>query len=70
MVRPERLICDPAPGHINRIVGATTLTRYLGSIVRYDFTPRGAETSLLGEAAVAPTAAVAVHPEHIRLLDA
>jgi putative spermidine/putrescine transport system ATP-binding protein len=70
MLRPERLIRDPAPDHVNRIAGATTFTRYLGAIVRYDFTPHGAQTSLLGEAAVAPKTAVAVQPEHIRLLDA
>jgi putative spermidine/putrescine transport system ATP-binding protein len=70
MLRPERLVGDPPAAHVNRIAGATTFTRYLGSIVRYDFTPQGASTSLLGEAAVAPTAAVAVNPEHIRLLDA
>jgi putative spermidine/putrescine transport system ATP-binding protein len=70
MLRPERLIGDPPAGHINRIAGATTFTRYLGSIVRYDFTPQGAESSLLGEATMAPAAAVAVNPEHIRLLDA
>jgi putative spermidine/putrescine transport system ATP-binding protein len=70
MLRPERLVGDPPAGHVNRITGTTTFTRYLGSIVRYDFTPEGARTPLLGEAAVAPTAAVAVNPEHIRLLDA
>jgi putative spermidine/putrescine transport system ATP-binding protein len=70
MLRPERLVGDPAPGYINRLEGATTFTRYLGSIVRYDFTPQGAATSLLGEASAAPRAAVAVNPEHIRLLDA
>ena len=70
MLRPERLIADPPTDQPNRMVGQTTFSRYLGSVVRYDFTPHGASQALLGEAHAAPAAAVAVAPEHIRLLDA
>jgi putative spermidine/putrescine transport system ATP-binding protein len=69
MVRPERVRADPPKGTANRIEGRTTFTRYLGSTVRYDFTPQGQSTAWLGEGHAVPREAIAVAPEHIRLLD-
>ncbi|NDV11355.1 ABC transporter ATP-binding protein [Crenobacter caeni] len=68
LVRPEHVEADPAEGSVNRIAGRVTLNRYLGSFNRYDFVPTGGSEPWLGEARVAPAAAIAVAPEHIRLL--
>jgi putative spermidine/putrescine transport system ATP-binding protein len=69
MVRPERVAADPPAGAPNRIVGSTTVARYLGSVVRYDFMPQGHTQAWLGEGHATPREAIAVAPQHIRLLD-
>ncbi|MGL6070782.1 ABC transporter ATP-binding protein [Craterilacuibacter sp.] len=70
LVRPEHIEADPLPGTVNRIEGRVTLNRYLGSFNRYDFMPAGSAAPWLGEARHAPQTAIAVAPEHIRLLAA
>ncbi|MXR35963.1 ABC transporter ATP-binding protein [Craterilacuibacter sinensis] len=70
LVRPEHIEADPPLFAVNRMEGHVTLNRYLGSFNRYDFMPHGAQQPWLGEARSAPADAIAVAPEHIRLLAA
>ncbi|GKS94756.1 ABC transporter ATP-binding protein [Acidovorax sp. SUPP2825] len=69
LVRPEHVRPDPAPRAVNRLEGRTGALRYLGSTTRYDFAVPGAPTPLLAESPQPAQAAVAIAPEHIRLLD-
>ncbi len=69
LLRPEQLQSDPPTGAPNRIPGRSGAQRYLGAVVRYDFHPQGATQPLLAEARTAAREAVAIAPEHIRLLD-
>ena len=69
LLRPEYLHPDPPPGTPNRLPGLAGAQRYLGAVVRYDFQPQGSTQTLLAEARTAAREAVAIAPEHIRLLD-
>ena len=69
LVRPEHIQPDPPPGSPNRLSGRTGAQRYLGALTRYDFEVPGAPRPFLAESAVPATAAIAIAPEHIRLLD-
>lgn len=69
LVRPEHVQPEPPLGTPNRLEGSVCMQRYLGSIVRYDFQIPGAPRPLLAEAHTVPLGAVAIAPEHVRLLD-
>lgn len=69
LIRPEHINPQPGAADINRLPGAVTAQRYLGSLIRYDFTVEGATSPWLAEAPQLPTQFVSVSPEHIRLLD-
>lgn len=69
LIRPEHVQIDPLEITLNRMTGRVGAQRYLGSLSRFDFHIPGAATPLLGEARSLPTAAIAVAPEHICLLD-
>jgi putative spermidine/putrescine transport system ATP-binding protein len=69
LMRPEHIQPDPEPDALNRLAGHTSAQRYLGSIVRYDFSVPGAPQPFLAEARAAASQAIAIAPEHIRLLD-
>ena len=69
MVRPEHMRPDPAPGSVNRLQGQCGAQRYLGALTRYDFAVPGADKPFLAESAVPAVEAIAIAPEHIRLLD-
>ena len=69
LIRPEHINPQPDSDDVNRLPGRVTAQRYLGSLIRYDFTADGAFTPWLAEAAVLPSQFISVRPEHIRLLD-
>jgi len=69
LMRPEHFRPDPGPDAVNRIMGKVGARRYLGSVSRYDFHVEGLPKTLLGESKVPAVEAVAISPEHIRLLD-
>ena len=69
LVRPESIDTDPPAGTVNRLPGRVTLKRYLGALTRYDFQVDGCDTVWLGDARHVPEHAIAVVPEHVRLLD-
>ncbi|QRF57353.1 ABC transporter ATP-binding protein [Variovorax paradoxus] len=69
LVRPEHMAPDPAPGTPNRIAGRCGAQRYLGALTRYDFEVPGASKPFLAESARPATEAIAIAPEHLRLLD-
>ncbi len=69
LIRPEQVQSDPAPGTINRLEGRSGAARYLGSLTRYDFTANGASKPFLVEGRSLATQAIAIAPQHIRLLD-
>ena len=69
LMRPEHLVPDPAPGTLNRLDGRVSAQRYLGAVSRYDFMVEGASAPLLVESSQVAQEAVAISPEHIRLLD-
>ncbi|WP_454905350.1 ABC transporter ATP-binding protein [Variovorax gossypii] len=69
LVRPEHIRPDPAPGAVNRLAGSTRAQRYLGALTRYDFEVPGAGKPFLAESSAPALEAIAVAPEHIRLLD-
>jgi putative spermidine/putrescine transport system ATP-binding protein len=69
LARPEHLIPDPAEGVVNRLEGRLGAVRYLGSVYRYDFEVEGADKAFLVESSHVAERAIAVPPEHIRLLD-
>ncbi len=69
LVRPEHVRPDPAPGTVNRLEGSTRAQRYLGALTRYDFEVPGAAKPFLAESPAPALQAIAIAPEHIRLLD-
>ncbi|CAN7514171.1 ABC transporter ATP-binding protein [Variovorax sp. LjRoot84] len=69
LIRPEHVQPDPAPDALNRLAGRTSAQRYLGALTRYDFEVSGAGKPFLAESRAAASQAIAVAPEHIRLLD-
>ena len=69
MVRPEHVQADPPPACVNRLQGHPGAQRYLGALTRYDFEVPGASKPFLAESAVPAARAIAIAPEHIRLLD-
>ncbi len=69
LIRPEHVQADPAEETANRLRGSLGTERYLGSVCRYDFHVPGAETPILAESRSAAQNAIAIAPEHIRLLD-
>ena len=68
LIRPEHIQADPAADALNRLAGQTGASRYLGSISRYDFEVNG--QTFLAEGKTSASHAIAIAPEHIRLLDA
>ena len=69
LVRPEHIRPDPSPDSVNRLAGRTGAQRYLGALTRYDFEVPGAAKPFLAESPVPAVQAIAIAPEHIRLLD-
>ncbi|MGJ7613393.1 MULTISPECIES: ABC transporter ATP-binding protein [unclassified Variovorax] len=69
LVRPEHVRPDPAPGSVNLLAGRTGAQRYLGALTRYDFEVPGAGRPFLAESALPAAQAIAIAPEHLRLLD-
>ena len=69
LIRPEHVQVDPAENAINRMAGHVCSQRYLGSVLRSDFSIPGANAALLCESRSLPQSAVAVNPDHICLLD-
>lgn len=69
LIRPEHVVADPQSGAVNTFAGQAGIQRYLGSIVRYDFQVAGAPRSILAESSQAAQKAIAIPPEHLRLLD-
>ncbi|RSZ32281.1 MULTISPECIES: ABC transporter ATP-binding protein [unclassified Variovorax] len=69
LVRPEHIHPDPAPDAVNRLEGRTGAQRYLGALTRYDFEVQGAGKPFLAESAKPASQAIAIAPEHLRLLD-
>ncbi len=69
LVRPEHVVADPPAGTPNTFAGQAGTQRYLGSIVRYDFNVPGAPRPVLSESRQAARLAIAIPPEHVRLLD-
>lgn len=69
LIRPEHFTIDPEPGAANRLSGSVSVERYLGSVMRYDFQVPGAPQPLLIESRHRADRALAIPPEHIRLLD-
>jgi putative spermidine/putrescine transport system ATP-binding protein len=70
LVRPEHIQPDPHANAINFISGCRTEVRYLGSTCRYDFVPHAAQRPLLCEGRVLAESAIAIAPEHLRVLPA
>jgi len=69
LVRPEHIRPDPAADAVNRLAGRTGAQRYLGALTRYDFEVPGAARPFLAESAKPAAEAIAIAPEHLRLLD-
>jgi putative spermidine/putrescine transport system ATP-binding protein len=69
LVRPEHIQPDPPADMINRLAGRTGAQRYLGALTRYDFEVAGASKPFLAESATPAAEAIAIAPEHLRLLD-
>jgi putative spermidine/putrescine transport system ATP-binding protein len=69
LVRPEHIRPDPAPDAVNRLAGRIGAQRYLGALTRYDFEVPGASKPFLAESAAPAAQAIAIAPEHLRLLD-
>ncbi|CAA2099121.1 ABC transporter ATP-binding protein [Variovorax paradoxus] len=69
LVRPEHIRPDPAPDAPNRLAGRAGAQRYLGALTRYDFEVPGAGKPFLAESALPAAGAIAIAPEHLRLLD-
>jgi putative spermidine/putrescine transport system ATP-binding protein len=69
LIRPEHVQADPAEDTPNRLTGSLGTERYLGSFYRYDFNALGADTPILAESRTVAQNAIAIAPEHIRLLD-
>jgi len=69
LIRPEHVQADPSAGQINCLTGNRGLERYLGATYRYDFHLPGSDHPVLVESSVLAQHAIAIAPEHIRLLD-
>ncbi|KQP49170.1 ABC transporter ATP-binding protein [Pseudorhodoferax sp. Leaf274] len=69
LVRPEHVQADPPPGTPNRLEGRPGAARYLGALTRYDFEVAGAPRPFLADGRTSATAAIAIAPQSIRLLD-
>ena len=69
LVRPEHIQADPPAGSINRLAGRIGAQRYLGALTRYDFEVAGASKPFLAESATPAAEAIAIAPDHLRLLD-
>ncbi|MDQ0017212.1 putative spermidine/putrescine transport system ATP-binding protein [Variovorax boronicumulans] len=69
LVRPEHIQPAPPLDSVNRLTGRTGAQRYLGALTRYDFEVPGAGKPFLAESAVPASEAIAIAPEHLRLLD-
>ena len=69
LVRPEHIRPDPAADAVNRLAGRAGAQRYLGALTRYDFEVPGAAKPFLAESAKPAGEAIAIAPEHLRLLD-
>ncbi len=54
---------------MNRLAGRTGAQRYLGALTRYDFEVPGAPKPFLAESPAPAVDAIAIAPEHLRLLD-
>jgi len=54
---------------VNRLAGRTGAQRYLGALTRYDFEVQGAAKPFLAESSRPAAEAIAIAPEHLRLLD-
>lgn len=67
LVRPEHIDESPEAGALNRLEGQTSANRYLGPVSRYDFLVQGVK--FLAEGRTPASNAIAIPPEHIRLLD-
>ena len=70
LVRPEHIEPDPQPGQPNTLPGRPGACRYLGALTRYDFEIAGAPRAFLAEGRQPARSAIAIAPQHIRLLDA
>jgi putative spermidine/putrescine transport system ATP-binding protein len=70
LVRPEHVQPDPASNAVNRLSGRRTEVRYFGATCRYDFIPEGARQPLLCEGRRLADQAVAIDPDHLRVLHA
>ena len=70
LLRPEHVQADPEQDCVNRIHGSRGEVRYFGATHRYDFTPHGAATPLLGEGGVVASHSIAIEPRHLRVLPA
>lgn len=70
LIRPEHIEPDPQPGQANTLQGRPGACRYLGSLTRYDFEVEGAPRAFLAEGRQPASHAIAIAPEHIRLLEA
>jgi putative spermidine/putrescine transport system ATP-binding protein len=69
LLRPEHVQIDPSASAVNRLAGRVGAQRYLGAVSRFDFHVNGADQAILSESRDLPQHAIAVAPEHIRLLD-
>jgi putative spermidine/putrescine transport system ATP-binding protein len=70
LVRPEHVQPDPPANAVNRLSGRRTEVRYFGATCRYDFMPDAAALPLLCEGRQLAEHAVAISPEHLRVLPA
>jgi putative spermidine/putrescine transport system ATP-binding protein len=70
LVRPEHVQPDPPEATINRLGGRRTEVRYFGATCRYDFVPDSAQQPLLCEGRQLAEHAIAIAPEHLRVLAA
>jgi putative spermidine/putrescine transport system ATP-binding protein len=68
LVRPEHVQPDPPANAVNRLSGRRTEVRYFGATCRYDFVPDSARQPLLCEGRQLAEYAVAIAPEHLRVL--
>ncbi|WP_411881452.1 ABC transporter ATP-binding protein [Polaromonas sp. YR568] len=69
LIRPEHIQADPEITTINRVAGRLTARRYLGPVVRYDFSVPGKAEPILAEGLREARESIAISPDHIRLLD-
>ena len=70
LLRPEHVQPDPPDTAVNRLGGRRTEVRYVGATCRYDFIPDSAQQPLLCEGRQLAEQAIAIAPEHLRVLAA